>query len=55
MHPKCTENALDHKNGEFEFFKITFIKKPSWPCGGHVSGTGLFYDFAKNIKWWTCQ
>ena len=47
VHLKCTENALDQKYGEFEFFKVTFTRKPSWPCGGHVTSTGLFFDFAK--------
>ena len=38
---------LTKKYGEFEFFKVTFSRKPSWPCGGHVTSTGLFFYFAK--------
>ena len=25
---------------------MAFSKKPSWPCGGHVTSTGLFLDLA---------
>ena len=38
---------LANKYGEFEFFKVTFSKKPSWPFGSHVTSTGLFFDLAK--------
>ena len=39
---------FDQNCGDFEFFKMTFTRKPFWPCGGHVTNTGLFlFDFAK--------
>ena len=43
--------------GIFSFFKVAFSKKPSWPCGGHVTNTGLIFGLSQFYKprWWTCQ
>ena len=43
----CTKNALDQNYDEFEFFKVTFKKKTSWPCEGHVTNAGLFLSLPK--------
>ena len=45
LYQKCTWPI--YKYSEFEFFKVTFSRKPSWPCWGHVTSTGLFFDLAK--------
>ena len=47
----CTKNALRlYLTGilqNLNLAKWPFFRKPSWPCGGYVTSTGLFFDLAK--------